>query len=143
MRGGRGLLWGLMAAFLLAACSGSGQVIPYKIDVQQGNAVNQEMVDKLKPGMSKTQARFIMGTPLITDAFHADRWDYVYRFQKGGRLIEERRVTLIFEGDTLKRLEGDVVAADNAKPASAPAAPEGASAAEKGFFSKMWEKIGF
>jgi outer membrane protein assembly factor BamE len=132
-----------MAAFLLAACSGSGQVMPYRIDVQQGNAVNQEMVDKLKPGMSKAQARFIMGTPLITDAFHADRWDYVYRFQKGGRLVEERRVTLIFEGDTLKRLEGDVVAAGNAKAASAPAAPEVAQAAEKGFFGKMWEKIGF
>lgn len=143
MRGGRGLLWGLMVALLLAACSGTGQVMPYKIDIQQGNAVNQEMVDKLKPGMSKTQARFIMGTPLITDAFHADRWDYVYRFQKGGRLIEERRVTLIFEGDTLKRLEGDVVAAGNAKPVSAPVAPESAQTAEKGFFGKMWEKIGF
>ncbi len=142
MRGGRWLLWGLVVAFL-AACSGTERVMPYKIDIQQGNAVNQEMVDKLKPGMSKAQARFIMGTPLITDAFHADRWDYVYRFQKGHRLIEERRVTLIFDGDTLKRLEGDVVAVGNAKSASAPAAPEGAPTAEKGFFGKMWEKIGF
>jgi outer membrane protein assembly factor BamE len=143
MRGARGLLWGVMVVFL-AACSGNGQMMPYKIDIQQGNAVNQEMVDKLKPGMTKAQARFIMGTPLITDAFHADRWDYVYRYRKGGRLAEERRVTLIFEGDTLKRLEGDVVAANNTKPVSAPAAPGSTVAAEeKGFFGKMWEKIGF
>lgn len=143
MRGGRGLLWGLVVLFL-AACSGAGQMMPYKIDVQQGNAVSQEMVNKLKPGMTRAQARFIMGTPLITDAFHADRWDYVYRFQKGSRLIEERRVALIFEGDTLKRLEGDVVAVDKAKSIDMSAVPErAATVEEKGFFGKMRDKIGF
>lgn len=154
-------------ALLLASCSYVPSVAPYKIDVQQGNVVTQEMVSKLKPGMSRSQARFIMGTPLISDVFHADRWDYVYRYQKGGAVTEERRITLIFENDALKRIEGDVVVAapgeEQKSPAAQPeeAAPKAevkredqpaAAAAEdgkaaqkegKGFFGRMLEKIGF
>src|SRR5215475_3026894 len=61
---------------------------PYRMDVQQGNVVTQEMVEKLKPGMTPSQVRFILGTPLVVDAFHKDRWDYVYRFTRGGNLQE-------------------------------------------------------
>lgn len=104
----------------LGACS-VPRISPYKIDIQQGNVVTQEMVSQLKPGMTKSQVRFVMGTPLITDIFHKDRWDYVYRNAPGGRLEEERRVTLIFENDLLKRVEGDVTPA---KPkVDAPSAP--------------------
>lgn len=137
----------LSAVSLLAACSVTERIAPYRIDVQQGNVVTQEMVAKLKPGMTKSQVRFIMGTPLIADAFHANRWDYVYRFQKGWKPAEERAVTLFFEGDTLKRVGGDVVAAsggEGEKPAAeAKPSGSGASAAEeKGFFGKMLDKIG-
>jgi outer membrane protein assembly factor BamE len=138
----------LSAALLLAGCSVTERLTPYKIDVQQGNVVTQDMVAKLKPGMTKAQVRFILGTPLIADAFHADRWDYVYRFQKGGALTEQRNVTLYFEGDTLKRMGGDVVAAsgdETAQPVPAEIKPAGSavpSAEEKGFFGKMLEKIG-
>ena len=139
---------------LLAACSVTDQVTekltPYKIDVQQGNVVTQEMVAKLKPGMTKAQVRFILGTPLITDAFHAHRWDYVYRFQKAGKLTEERKLALFFDKELLQRVEGDVVAASPAteekKTATATGGPVSDIAPtkeEKGFFGRMMEKIGF
>ncbi|HUW51113.1 MAG TPA: outer membrane protein assembly factor BamE [Sulfuricella sp.] len=147
----------------VVACSVTDRVTekisPYRIDIQQGNVVTQEMVAKLKPGMTKSQVRFIMGTPLITDAFHADRWDYVYRFQKAGKLTEERKMALFFEQDKLHRVQGDVVAATPESAAEAEAAksaaagvpvkasePSAQNAApaqeEKGFFGKMMDKIG-
>lgn len=149
-------------AMLLASCSYVPTIGPYKIDIQQGNVVTQEMVSKLKPGMSKAQVRFILGTPLVTDAFHTDRWDYIYVFKKDGKLQEQRKLTVLFAGDALKRLEGDVVAATpedikamQEKPVvkapestGAEAQPEKKAepvkepAQEKGFFGRMLEKIG-
>ena len=82
---------------------------PYRINVQQGNALTQEMVAKLKPGMTRSQVRFVLGTPVVQDAFHANRWDYVYMFTEGHKETRSRRLTVIFDGDTLSRLEGDVV----------------------------------
>jgi len=101
---------------------------PYRIDIQQGNVLTQDMVSKLRPGMTRQQVRFVLGTPPITDVFHPDRWDYVYYLSKGGKLTEHRRLVLLFEGDTLKRIEGDVVPA-----AAAPvdAAPKSAASAAK------------
>lgn len=84
---------------------------PYKIDIQQGNYVTQDMVEKLKPGMTRAQVRFVLGTPLVVDAFHTDRWDYVYTYQKAGEMKEQRRFAVIFKGDKLVRLEGDVMPA--------------------------------
>jgi outer membrane protein assembly factor BamE len=100
--------------FLLAGCKQVPMLptlTPYKVDVQQGNYVNQEMVAKLKPGMTRSQVRFILGTPLVVDPFRTDRWDYVYLLNKGGEVTEQRRIAVIFEQDKLKRIEGDVVAA--------------------------------
>ena len=91
------------------------RISPHRIDIQQGNVLSQDMLDKLKPGMTPSQVRFILGTPLVVDPFHKDRWDYVYRLERGGKVLEHRRVTVIFENDRLKGLEGDVVAA---KPAT-------------------------
>lgn len=112
----------VVALALLAASCSYVPLSPYKIDIQQGNMVTQEMVSKLKPGMTRAQVRFLLGTPLVTDVFHADRWDYVYRYQKSGKVAEERRVALIFERDVLKRVEGDVVPAAEGK--ATPATPE-------------------
>jgi outer membrane protein assembly factor BamE len=103
--------WLLFA--LLAGCGTLSNPIdrikPHKIDIPQGNVLNQEMLDRLKPGMTPAQVRFILGTPLIVDPFHNNRWDYVYRLEKEGRLVENRRITVIFENERLKRLEGDVL----------------------------------
>lgn len=105
------------ALILLGACSTLSDLSPlkpYRIDVRQGNFVTQEMVAQLKVGQTREQVRFILGSPLIEDVFHAKRWDYVYRFAKGGAAVNERRLTLHFEDEKLARLEGDVVAAANA-----------------------------
>ena len=102
----------LAAALLLAACSGVPAVQPYRIDVRQGNVVTQEMVAQLRPGLTRDQVKFILGSPLVVDMFHSDRWDYVYFYQPGKGAAEQRRLTVIFENDKLARLAGDVVAGD-------------------------------
>ena len=85
---------------------------PHKMDVQQGNYVDQAMVAKLKPDMTRSQVRFILGTPLIADVFHRDRWDYVYLTGKPDDMHARHRLTVIFEGDKLRQVTTDVVPAD-------------------------------
>ena len=92
---------------LLAGCS-IAPIGPHRIDVQQGNALDQENVARLKPGLNRSQVRFLLGTPLVVDPFRNDRWDYVYVYYKAGRLAEQKRITLFFDGDTLVRIEGDL-----------------------------------
>ena len=109
----------LVLSLLLTACSSSlPSIKPYKMPIQQGNLVTSKMMMQLKPGMTKTQVRFVMGTPLITDSFHKDQWDYFYQMEKDGLIIEKRRVILMFEKDLLAKVKGDVVpasgSADNA-----------------------------
>lgn len=96
------ILISLIAAILLAGCSDFPGV--YKIDIPQGNIVTQEMVDKLRPGMTESQVRYVMGTPLITDSFNKNRWDYLYRLKKGDGTITQERITLTF--DELGKLQG-------------------------------------
>lgn len=148
-----GILW------LLAGCQQVPMLPglkPYRMNIQQGNVLTQDMVAKLKPGMTRQQVRFVMGTPPIADTFHQDRWDYVYYLNKSGRVVEHRRIVLLFEGDTLKRIEGDVIplaAADAAKTGNAPSGSQAAQgseakgsdqgdAEEKGFFGRMLDAIG-
>lgn len=92
----------------LAGCGGVRLGFPgvYRIDIAQGNIVTQDMVDKLKPGMTKRQVRFVMGTPLVIDAFAPDRWDYVYRYARAGEPETEERASLFFENDVLARISG-------------------------------------
>jgi outer membrane protein assembly factor BamE len=113
-----------IAALLLAGCS--SQLLPtlpglrpYKMDIQQGNVVTQDMIAKVQPGMTRSQVRFALGTPLVVDPFRSDRWDYVYFYQKGGVTTEQRRIAVIFKDDRLVRIDGDVV----------PARPGGAAPA--------------
>lgn len=111
-----------IAALLLASCGSVGlpmpDIKPYRIEIQQGNFVSQEMVSQLKLGMSKDQVRFVLGTPLITDSFHADRWDYVFRRQRvNSSELEQRKIAVFFEEGKLKRVEGDVKPASNADAA--------------------------
>ena len=92
----------------------------YRIDIQQGNVIDQEMIDKLKPGMDKRQVQFIMGTPPLIDPFHTERWDYIYTYSKRGRTRKQIHITLYFEDEKLAYLDGDVVtairkSADNVK----------------------------
>jgi len=120
------LLASTLAATLLAACSFPTWVAdhlhPYRINVRQGNYVDQAMVSQLHKGMSQDQVRFILGTPLLVDIFHADRWDYVYRFKPGNGEAEERRMAVFFVDGKLDHVEGDVVAGTAPELAVAPPA---------------------
>ena len=99
------------------------------MEIQQGNFISQEMVSQLKLGMSKDQVRFVLGTPLITDSFHADRWDYVFRRQKpSSRELEQHKLAVFFEGGKLARMESDVIPAASAD-AAAVKTPEAKSEA--------------
>jgi len=89
----------------------------HRMEIQQGNYLSQETVAKLQLGMTKDQVRFVLGTPLLTDIFHEDRWDYVYRRQRANsRTFEERKLAVFFKDGKLMQVEGDVV------PAQAPGA---------------------
>jgi len=137
-----------LAALLLASC-GTGRIpvlniAPYRIEIQQGNFITQEMVSQLKPGMSKDQVRFILGTALVADSFHADRWDYVFRRQRvNSTFLEHRKIRVFFENGKLARIEGDVTPASSADsdgvktpeartqaPEALPQAPASGGAAE-------------
>lgn len=116
----------LPSLLLLSACSNTPEVTsyltPYRIDVRQGNYVTQEMVAKLKLGMTREQVRFALGTPLVADLFHASRWDYIYSFQPGRGEAQQRRLVVFFEDNKLIRVGGDVTAETEAT-AAAPTAP--------------------
>jgi outer membrane protein assembly factor BamE len=105
----------VLAALLVVLVAGCGVpripgITPYKMDIQQGNFVSQDMVAQLKPGMSREQVRAILGTPLVADIFHADRWDYVYWREAPDGKREERRVAVFFSPDNrLERIAGDIV----------------------------------
>lgn len=100
----------IVAASLLAAgCSWAPTWGVYKIDINQGNYVTQDALEKLKVGQSKSQVRLLLGTPLVADAFHANRWDYVYRFESGGRLREEHRLSVRFQDDKVASWTNDTM----------------------------------
>jgi outer membrane protein assembly factor BamE len=104
----------LLVLPLLAAC---GPLSPYRMEIQQGNYVTQEMVAQLKPGLTRDQVRFVLGTPLVSDIFHDERWDYVFvRQRANSQDVEQRRISVFFEDGKLKRVDGDIVAAAG-KPA--------------------------
>lgn len=101
----------LLIAFALAsltACGGIGFPGVYRINVEQGNLVTQDMVDQLKPGMTRRQVRFIMGTPLVEDSFNRQRWDYPYVMRRGDEVLRESQVTVHFDGDRLTGVSGDL-----------------------------------
>jgi outer membrane protein assembly factor BamE len=107
----------LAASFsvLLVACTTKPSFISeYKIDIQQGNVLSQEMVAQLKPGQTRDQVRFLLGTPMIADMFHQQRWDYVYRYRNGQTgQVEARQFVVFFDAEgRLERVAGDVVEAD-------------------------------
>jgi outer membrane protein assembly factor BamE len=91
----------LLLVAVLSGCSSWGFPGVYRIDVEQGNIVTQELVDQLEPGMTRRQVRYILGTPLLEDSFNRSRWDYVYTVRNGSTLKQEDRLTVFFEGENL------------------------------------------
>ncbi|MDP9044254.1 MAG: outer membrane protein assembly factor BamE [Pseudomonadota bacterium] len=82
-----------------------GVVTPYKIEIVQGNVITSEQAEAVKPGMNRAQVRDVLGSPLIADPFHADRWDYVFTIRRQGAEPQSRRVVVVFDGDIFKRLD--------------------------------------
>ena len=109
---------GLAALATLTACASwrdklpstssiGSLVTPYKIDIVQGNVVTREQAEALRPGMTRAQISDLLGTPLLTSVFHADRWDYVFTFRRQGQEPQQRKVTVFFKSDVLDRFEAD------------------------------------
>ena len=109
------LLCAVASLVALSACSSvtsrlpgiSSVVTPYKIDILQGNVVTREQAAALQPGMGRDQVRDILGSPLLTSVFHADRWDYVFTFRRQGQAPQQRRLTAFFKANVLERFEAD------------------------------------
>ncbi len=98
----------LTSTVLLAGCSAPNLPGIYRIDVQQGNVITADMLKRLEPRMTKRKVRFVLGTPLIADPFNDDRWDYVYTLRTGTERRVQRRISVLFDGDELDRIEGDI-----------------------------------
>lgn len=153
------LISAVLLSLLLTACSSYPRILnEYKIDVQQGNVLTQDMVSQLRPGLTKDQVRFILGTPMLQDMFHANRWDYVYTYKKGSTgVVEMRKFSTFFDANNrLVRVAGDVTGAsaeDSAKATESRMSEIDLGSIssdgtvppleEKGFFSRMMEKVGF
>ena len=149
-----------LALCTLLACSSVPRIVKeYRIDVQQGNVLSQEMVSQLRPGLTRDQVRFILGTPVLMDMFHANRWDYFYSLQKGrSGEIESRRFSVFFDADgRLVRVSGDVAPAQPGDTAVVSGTrhreidlgslPADGSAVmpppdEPGFFGRMMDSVG-
>ena len=129
----------IAAAVLSAGCATSMPKMPkfkmpklgiprvHKITVQQGNVITQEMIDSLKPGMTRTQVAYIMGEPIVRNTFDRDRWDYIYTLEVPGVFEQEKRISLHFEEDRLAYFTGDYVPSSE-RPGEASEAVEGATA---------------
>lgn len=90
---------------LLILSAGCSSFYPYKMEIRQGNYITPEMRQKVKVGMSRQQVTSILGSPLVSDVFHANRWDYIYRFEEKSKLVEQQSLTLYFGGEFVSRIE--------------------------------------
>jgi len=155
------IYWVCGASLFIGGCSSikeASNAIPdalsrlpliYRPDIQQGNVVSQESIDRLKPGMSKSQVRYILGTPMLVDAFHQDRWDYYYSMQKGRKEPVQERVALFFADDRLIRIEGDyrprpfseIEQAETAEEETVITVPD-YTGERKGLFTRTLEAVG-
>ncbi|TDR82070.1 outer membrane protein assembly factor BamE [Paludibacterium purpuratum] len=114
----------LVAVIALSGCTylNPANWHPYHMEIQQGNLITQDDVARLKLGMTRSQVRFVLGTPLVADSFHANRWDYKYQLFQNGTKVADKLLTVTFSGDTLNKIDGD------AMPPEVPVVPLNASA---------------
>ncbi len=149
------IILGLIPAILfLTACtwvpdlSDLGLPRVHKIDIQQGNVIEQDQINQLRPGMNKQQVRFVMGTPMLDDSFHANRWDYLYRFKPGYGELETKQATHYFnEDDMLINIKGTFRPGDEAEDTHTTTeivvVPledyDGGDVGKKGFFARFFD----
>jgi len=142
------LIISLFACVCMSACSVADLRLVHRIDVQQGNVITQEVVNQLKPGMTRRQVQYLAGSPMVVDVFHQDRWDYVYRHTEGHGETVTEHITLHFENDALARISGTL------RPSGDPDDSRDTRAHEThtvppqdrtppGIFSRFWRWITF
>ena len=103
----------IICSILISGCSGFGFPGVYKLRIQQGNVITQQMIDRLKPGMSKSQVRFVLGNPVLEDPLTKERWDYVYTIQVSGEKLNKQILSIYFEKDKLSHFFGNYVPSEN------------------------------
>ena len=125
----------LIVAIILAGLIMGGCVRSYRVEIQQGNVISAEQIEKLTPGTSRNEVRFILGTPLIEDPFHANRWDYFYSLDPAkGEQVTQYRLSIWFENDLVTRTEVEGAGLPGAiQPDLEEDSP--------GFFSNLWDAI--
>lgn len=138
----------ILASFLTAGCAGVERLpFVHRVDVQQGNVVEQADLNRLEPGMDKRQVQLILGSPMIADTFHPERWDYIYWMDPGRGERESYRVTLLFENDRLSEITGDKRpdpdAADAEPRQSATVTVPPQQRKPRGLLSRLWQWITF
>ena len=106
----------ILSTVTLSGCSGIGFPGVYLVNIDQGNIVDQDMVDQLKPEMTRRQVRFLLGTPLVEDTFNNDRWDYLRVVRRGNDTLLRRKLTVVFEDDVLVDVVGDFVSENWPEP---------------------------
>ncbi len=131
----------LVSSLSLTACSTIMNSLPfvYTLDIQQGNLINQDMIDQLKPQMTKRQVLYIMGSSMLVDVFHQQRWDYIYSEKLDGEARKQKRLSLFFEGDILSGIQGDF------RPSSSPVSRQSYETTievpPRDLEKTLWEKI--
>lgn len=127
----------------------NGCIRPYKIDIQQGNFISAQQLTQLKPGMTKREVRYVLGTPMVVDPFHENRWDYYYYLRSGNsKTPEHRRITIVFNNDALQEIQGDIVAQGVSESTGTEESPIGGTKVtepkaekKKGMFRRTWDKV--
>lgn len=128
----------VLLVLILSACSW----LPiYRLEINQGNYVTEDMVERLKLGMTRQQVRAALGTPLVADPFHADRWEYVYELRRKGRVVEHRQLNVFFVDDRLERWGGDEMPASAAMLNRAGASGAPLAPVEKSFMDSVRETL--
>ena len=105
----------IVAALVISGCSTLRFPGVHRVTVQQGNVISQTMIDKLRPGMTKSQVRFVLGNPIVDDSLNQNRWDYFYSIQIGGEDPIRRKLQLFFDDGRLTSFEGDFLPTDQQK----------------------------
>jgi outer membrane protein assembly factor BamE len=131
----------LLASLTLVSCSTIMNYIPgvYTIDIQQGNIIEQSMVDQLRPGMNKRQVLYIMGSPMLNNVFHKNRWEYLYSNQPSGEDRVQKQISLFFENDQITGIQGDF------RPSTVPVIKTSSETTidvpKRDLEKTLWEKI--
>ena len=135
------LSFSLLTSLTLVSCSTILNYLPgvYTIDIQQGNIIDQSMIDQLRPGMNKRQVLYIMGSPMLDDVFHKNRWDYLYSDKHAGEDRVQKQITLFFDNDQIVGIQGDF------RPGAAPAIKTSGETTvdvpKRDLDKTLWEKI--